>query len=262
MTYRQDKRYKKTYYTVVVVILLVILFFMFRAGKLTGLANMFARAVTPIWKTELAFTDVFLKEVFTSKKDLIGQNEMLKNKLQESQIELMQASLLEKENEALKEIFLRSTGENNVVATILSKPNHSPYGTLVIDIGSKDGVKAEDLVFALGNVVIGEIESVDTYSSKVILYSSPGYISQVTLGTTGRYFNAKGRGAGDFEIAFPRELPVEVGEIFLYPSINNYIVGIVENVLFDPRDSYKKVLFRSAANIQELKWVTVRKSLE
>lgn len=258
MTYRQDKRYKKTYYTVIGIGVAIILFFMFRTDKLGGPSSLLHRITTPIWKTEIAFTDVFLKEVFSSKKDLVRQNQMLKSKLEESRIELLQSSLLEKENEDLKEIFLRSTGDNNIVATILAKPNHTPYGTLIIDVGSKDGVKVEDLVFALGNVVVGEVESVDVNSSKVILYSAPGYISQVTLENTGRYFNAKGRGAGDFEIQFPRELDVEVGEIFLYPSINNYVVGVVENVVFDPRDSYKKVLFRSAVNIQELKWVTIK----
>lgn len=258
MTYRHDRKYKRVNYTLLFVAILVFLFFMFRGGKLDFVSSFLGRAVTPIWKTEIAFTDVFLKEVFTSKKDLIRQNEVLKNRLEESKIELLQSSLLEKENEALKEIFLRSTGENNLIATILAKPNHSLYGTLIIDVGSDDGVKPENLVFALGNVVIGEIESVDKNSSKVILYSSPGYISQVTLENTGRYFNAKGRGAGDFEIQFPRELPIEVGQVFLYPSINNYIVGVVESVLFDPRDSYKKVLFRSATNIQELKWVEVK----
>lgn len=260
MNYRPDKRVKKTKVTVFTIIFLVIIFLMLRAGKLNFLSDFLTRAVTPIWKTEIAFTDVFLKEVFTSKKDLIRQNEILKNSLAENEIRFLQTSLLEKENEALKEIFLRSTGDNNIIGTILSKPNHSPYGTLIIDVGEEDGVKIDDLVFALGNVVIGEIESVDKNSSKVVLYSSPGYISQVTLENTGRYFNAKGRGAGDFEIQFPRELEVEVGQIFLYPSINNYVVGVVESVLFDPRDSYKRVLFRSAANVQELKWVQVRLS--
>jgi len=261
MNYRLDKKYKRRNYTLVLVVILVVIFFLFRAGKFNFVSDFLSRAVTPIWKTEIAFTDVFLKEVFTSKKDLIRQNEILKNRLNESEVQLLQASLLEKENESLKEIFLRSVGENNLIATILSKPNKSAYGTLIIDVGEADGAKVDDLVFAFGNVVIGEIESVDKNSSKVVLYSSPGYISQVTLENTGRYFNAKGRGAGDFEINFPRELDVEIGQIFLYPSVNNYVVGIVESVMFDPRDSYKKVLFRSAANIQELKWVQVKISL-
>lgn len=261
MNYRLDKKYKRRNYTLVLVVLLIVIFFLFRAGKFNFVSDFLSRAVTPIWKTEIAFTDVFLKEVFTSKKDLIRQNEILKNRLNESEVKLLQASLLEKENESLKEIFLRSVGENNLIATILSKPNKSAYGTLIIDVGEADGAKVDDLVFAFGNVVIGEIESVDKNSSKVVLYSSPGYISQVTLENTGRYFNAKGRGAGDFEINFPRELDVEIGQIFLYPSVNNYVVGVVESVMFDPRDSYKKVLFRSAANIQELKWVQVKISL-
>ncbi|MEZ4114283.1 MAG: hypothetical protein R3B65_02470 [Candidatus Paceibacterota bacterium] len=90
------------------------------------------------------------------------------------------------------------------------------------------------------------------------MYSSPGYISQVTLEKTLEdILMQKGAVQEILRFSF-RELDVEVGQIFLYPSINNYLVGVVENVLFDPRDSYKKVLFRSAANIQELKWVQVR----
>lgn len=258
MNYRLDRKYKKRNTAIILIAVLVFLFFMFKEGKLIFLSNFFERSVTPIWKTEIAFRDVFLKEVFTSKKDLIRQNEILKSRLEEARIELAQFSLLEKENESLKEIFLRSVGDNNIIGTILTKPTRSPYGTIIIDIGEEEGVKPEDLVFAMGNVVIGEIESVDKNSSKVVLYSAPGYISQVTLENTGRYFNAKGRGAGDFEIQFPRELKIEEGQLFLYPSINNYVVGVVEKVVFDPRDSYKTVLFRSAVNIQELKWVQVR----
>ncbi len=261
MSYRLDKKYKKRNNLILAGLFLVFLFFIWQAGKLGFLSNFFTRIATPIWKAEIAFTDVFLKEVFTSKKDLIKQNEILKARISENEVGIKKFELLEKENNELKEIFLRSVGDRNIIATILSKPNQSPYGTLIIDVGSDDGVSPDDLVFAHGNVAIGEIESVDKKNSRVILFSAPGYISQVTLEDTGRYFNARGRGAGDFEINFPRDLDVEDGQIFLYPSIHNYVVGVVERVIFDPRDSYKKVLFRSAANVQELKWVQVRLSL-
>lgn len=258
MNYRLDKRYKKRNRIILGVIIAIFIFFMFQNGKLDWLSNILNRAVNPIWKTEVAFTDVFLKEVFHSKKDLMRQNEMLKNKLAESEVLLQKFELLSEENESLKEIFLRTTTEDLILGTILSKPTKTPYGTLIIDIGEEEGVKPEDLVFALGNVVVGEIESVEKNSSKVILYSAPGYISQVTLENTGRYFNAKGRGGDAFDVSFPRDLPIEEGQLFLYPSINNYVVGVVEKILFDPRDSFKEVLFRSPVNMQELKWVEVR----
>lgn len=261
MNYRLDKKHKKRNSVILVILVLVLVFFMAQGGKFEFLSKFLIRTATPVWKSEISFTNTFLKEVFTSKKDLLKQNTMLKARLEEDQIAMSKLNLLEEENESLKKIFLRSVGDENILATILVKPNQSLYGSLLIDIGEEDGVKPEDLVFAMGDVVIGEIESVDKNSSKVVLYSSPGYISQVTLENTGRYFNAKGRGGGDFEISFPRDLDVEVGELLIYPSINNYVVGVVEKVIFDPRDSFKKVLFRSAVNIQELKWVQVKISL-
>lgn len=258
MNYRLDKKYKKRNSIILSFVFLIFVFFLIKENKLNFISDFLNRISVPIWKTEMAFTETFIRETFTSKKDVMRQNEILKSRLEEANVKLSQFSILEKENESLKEIFLRSVGDNNIIGTIVSKPNKSPYGTLVIDIGEEDGVKPEDLVFAMGNVAIGEIDTVNKNSSTVVLYSAPGYISQVTLENTGRYFNAKGRGAGDFEIQFPRELPVEVGQVFFYPSINNYVVGVVESVVFDPRDSYKTVLFRSAVNIQELKWVQVR----
>lgn len=258
MNYRLDKRYKKRNKMILAFLVLVIVFFMWKGGKFNRFSDYLVRVMTPIWKTEIAFTDVFLQEVFTSKKQLIQQNQILKNKLKEVEIELQKTSLLQEENESLKDIFLRSTSDSLVLGTILSKPTKTPYGTLIIDVGEGEGVSVEDLVFAEGDVVIGEIESVLENSSRVILYSSPGYISQVTIENTGRYFNAKGRGSGSFSTSFPRDLEIEVGQIFIYPSINNYVVGIVEKVIFDPRDSFKEVLFRSPVNIQELKWVQVR----
>ena len=258
MNYLRNNKNKKRNNTLWTVLGVVFVIMLFSEGKFGFLSRALSRTVAPIWKSEIAFTDVFLKEVFSSKKDLLKQNTILKARLEEDELRMQKLDLIEKENESLKEIFLRSVGDNNLLATILVKPGKSPFGTVVIDVGENDGVKPEDLVFAMGDVVLGEIESVDKNTSKVILYSSPGYISQVTLENTGRYFNAKGRGGGDFEISFPRDLEVEEGQIFLYPSINSYMVGVVEKVIFDPRDSFKKVLFRSAVNIQELKWVTVK----
>lgn len=258
MNYRLDKRYKKRNKTILIVLLLFVFIFLWRSGKLAFLSPTFTSAFVPIWKTEVAFTENFLKQTFSSKKDLIKQNEILKSALEEARVDLLKSETLESENRALKEIFLRTIGDRNIIATILSKPNRSPFGTIIIDVGSEDGVQPEDLVFAMGDVVIGEVESVNKNTSRVVLFSSPGYISQVTLENTGRYFNARGRGAGDFEIDFPRDLDIEEGQLLFYPSIHSFVVGIVERVIFDPRDSFKKVLFRSAVNIQELKWVQVR----
>ncbi len=258
MSYRLDKKNKKRNGIILGIIILIFVFFMFKEGKFGFASRLLTQTAAPVWKSEIAFTDIFLKQVFTSKKDLLKQNIMLKARVEEDEIAMSKLKLIEDENESLKKIFLRSVGDDNLLATILVKPNQSLYGALIIDAGEADGVKPEDLVFANGDVVIGEVESVEKNTSKVVLYSSPGYISQVTLQNTGRYFNAKGRGGGDFEISFPRDLEVEVGEILVYPSINNYIVGVVEKVIFDPRDSFKKVLFRSAVNLQELKWVQVK----
>ena len=46
-----------------------------------------------------------------------------------------------------------------ILSAILSKPNQSPYDTLIIDVGTQEGLKTGDTVFALGNVPIGRIDT-------------------------------------------------------------------------------------------------------
>jgi cell shape-determining protein MreC len=145
-----------------------------------------------------------------------------------------------------------------VLSLILAKPNQTPYDTLIIDRGTNDGISVDDLVFAHGDVLIGFIESVDKSSAKVLMYSTPGNISQVVYGNSGKYFNARGAGNGTLEVEVSREIEVAVGDQFFYPGLDNTLVGVVEKVHFDPRDSFKKVIIKSPVNIQEERWVEVR----
>ena len=41
------------------------------------------------------------------------------------------------------------------------------------------------------------------------------------------------------------------------PGINTYVVGVVETIISDPRDSFQKALLIAPVNIWELKFVEV-----
>ena len=258
MNHHLAKTYRRRQASVIVVIAILALFFLLQKGLLKRLNPFFSHIVTPIWQAE-NFTREFLALNLDSKRDLYRQNILLKKELESRSSEIAASSILKAENESLKVIMGRIPEDRNVVlSAILAKPNTTPYDTLIIDRGSKDGIKVDDLVFVGGDVLIGEIESVEENISRVIMFSTPGNISQVLYGNTGKYFNARGNGNGAFEVDVSREIEVVEGDMFFYPGLDHTLVGIAKRIDFDSRDSFKTVIMKSPINIQEERWVQVR----
>lgn len=258
MNHHLAKTYRRRRATALVVVLLLVFVFLLQKGLLRRFNPFFSHIVTPIWQAE-NFTRDFLLISVESKRDLYKQNTILKEEIKSQEATISTYDTLKSENDSLKALMGRIPADRQVVlSAILAKPNTTPYDTLIIDRGSKDGIKVDDLVFAGGDVLIGEIESVEENISRVIMFSTPGNISQVLYGNTGKYFNARGQGNGAFEVDVSREILVSEGDMFFYPGLDNTMVGVVKKVDFDSRDSFKTVIMKSPINIQEERWVEVK----
>lgn len=252
------KTYRKRRTNAIIIVLFILFFFALQKGLLQKISPTFMRVAVPIWTTE-NFTKDFFKVTFESKPDLYKQNVVLKAQIAKYDDELANVESIKAENEHLKTLLGRIPAERRVVlSAILAKPNQTPYDILIIDRGSDDDIQPDDLVFAGGDILIGSIESVDKNSAKVLMYSTPGNISQVIYGNTGKYFNARGTGNGTMEVEVSRDIDVVVGDNFFYPGLDNTLVGVAQKIHFDPRDSFKKVIIKSPINIQEERWVEVR----
>lgn len=260
MNHHLAKTYRRRRFVILLIVIFFALVFLLQKGLLRGLNPFFTKLVTPIWQTE-NFTADYLGRAFSSKKELYKQNILLKDALEKKDLELSEVESLKRENENLKSVLGRiDLGGKYILASILAKPNTTPYDTLIIDRGAKDGINIDDLVFAKGNVVVGEIESTTDHTARVLMYSTPGNISQVIYDSTGRYFNAHGLGNGTMQVDVTRDIDVSEGDSFFYPGFDNAPVGVVKKVEFDARDSFKTVLIKSPVNIQEERWVEVRVS--
>src|SRR3989344_6046497 len=150
------------------------------------------------------------------------------------------------ENISLKEILGRKSETRNIVlAAILSKPNQSPYDTLTIDAGTGQGLEKGDMVFAYSDVPIGRIAESYPDSSKVILFSSAGEKTQVVIGDQDVFTQIVGRGGGNFEIIALLDSTIAKGDRAILPGMIPYVVGVVEDIISDPRDSFRKALLTS-----------------
>jgi cell shape-determining protein MreC len=264
MSYLLDKKTKRNK-LIKVVVFLAILFTLiyFRAGVVRGLSTVSHVVFRPFLSLgngiggKLEGTNAF----FESKKTLMLENEELRAQLSDMEGRLSNYNSILADNASIKEILNRKN-ENikMILASILTKPNQNMYDSLIVDAGSKHNVVVGSLVFVDGNVPIGRVDSVYPNSSKIVLFSSPGVETEVSVSTEATkdvFMQLVGRGGGNFEMSLLRDFNLPKGTEVTLPGITPYVVGTVETIISDPRDAFQKALLVSPINIQELKFVEI-----
>ncbi len=263
MSYLLDKKNQRkrfTNYALFAFLLIVIFYFR------TPVFNFLSSAAHVVFRPVLVLKNSFggalssIGTAFSFKSSLVKENEDLRQKLAENNALILNYDSVLDENNKIKETLGRKNDKTNMLlGVILSKPNQSPYDTLIIDVGANNGVVVGDLVFALGNVPIGQIFEVYASSAKVVLFSNSGEKTEVVVGIKDAFIEMVGRGGGNFEMILPRDFVLEVGSNVTLPGITPYVVAKVETIISDPRDSFAKAILSSPINIEELKFVEVRK---
>jgi len=280
MKYLHDKKNKSSYlgarpynrkhfFNVSLVVFLFLIFFYFLTSVFSGLSYITHTMFRPFLSMGGSIGHKFksTSAYFISKGSLQAENERLKSELDLNNGLMSNYDLILAENLALKEILGRKDERQNLVlGAILSKPNQSPYDTVLVDVGTDHGVYVGAKVFANANIPIGRVIEVYPNSSKVILFSSSGEKTSVSViakrSTTleaGASVEITGRGGGNFEMLMPRDFILEKGDTVVLPGITPYVVAIVEAIVSDPRDAFQKVLLVTPLNIQDLRFVEVER---
>lgn len=216
----------------------------------------------PIWVSKKVAVNELsnLNYLSKSRKSLDLENKSLVEENSKLKISMIDYQILKNENDKLKALIGRISSNNNfILGSILTKPNYSPYDTLVIDIGEDEGLKEGLLVYVNGNIPIGVISQVYANTSLVELYSNPSRITHGLIEESNITVELVGRGGGNFEMSLPFEITANKGTSILLPSINLEILAVVEEDISDPTDPVRKIILRSPINIQNEKWVQVKK---
>ena len=263
MNYLLDKKIKKRrIYKIFLGVIALFLVFYFHTGIFNGLSSVASFVFRPVivLGRNVGGEISNIGSIFHNRKSLTLENEDLKSQILQSEADRANYASVLDENNKMKEILGRKSQTINIIlSAILSKPNQSPYDTLVIDVGTEQGILAGQKVFALGNLPIGYISEVYANSSKVILFSNPGEKTEVLISGKDVFMELVGRGGGNFEMVLPRDFVLPVGAEVVLPGIDSYVLGTVQTIISDPRDSFQKALLASPVNIQELKFVEVEK---
>ncbi len=200
------------------------------------------------------FTEV--KIFFESKKALKEENEKLYSLFGAARANMLLYEEIKKENKELKALLGRKENTEAVLGIVLSNPNQSPYDTLFIDVGEKQGVYYGMPVVS-GNILLGVVDMTSENVSKVKLFSSPGAELRVLIGKEKIPTIAYGRGGGEFEVKLPHDVKINKGDAVLYSSLHNYLVGAVEYIESKPSSAIQEIFFRAPINIFTLERVFI-----
>ncbi len=175
-----------------------------------------ATVALPFWRARLWVGDRFaaLFGFFSSRQKLLTELQFLKEEVAAREQAVRERAALLDENTALKEERRRSPNTQAVlIAAVLATPPRSPYDSVILDAGARDGVSLGDEVSG-GGVLVGRISEVLAQTSVVSLFSSPG--SRVSLilvhNDIALSVEAEGQGAGALLARLPREVSLAEGD--------------------------------------------------
>ena len=218
----------------------------------------------PLWRGGAAVRSVSVSDMASSRASLIEENALLRDRLRELSPRLVFLEELRRENESLKELLGRSSPKDVVAAGVLARPPVSPYDSLVIDAGERDGVREGARVYAFGDAALGKIASVRAGTALVSLYSSPGNSFEALLETSDGEFASvfvRGEGGGNFSIVLPRDFPVSVGAAVRLPGFSAAYLGRVSDIDSPPNEPTKTARFSFSFNMRDLVRVVVDKDI-
>jgi cell shape-determining protein MreC len=257
---RNTKKRKMRTWAISAGVAVIFLSFIFIPALFGSFSKVSLGIARPFWKFGSAVSDSTknFTSYFRSKKSLEKENNSLKAQIVDKDTALLIENVLVDENAKLKELLGRKENNPFILAAILARPSQTAYDTLILDVGSADGIRVGQKIYAGNTVLLGEIASVDTHTSKAVMYSSPGQHFQGLLKGVDLSLELDGKGGGNFEIKMPRDVDAPPGTELIVPALNAEVVALVRTSISDPRDPFKLVLAQSPINILQIRFVEVR----
>ncbi|HEY9051847.1 MAG TPA: rod shape-determining protein MreC [Gammaproteobacteria bacterium] len=175
----------------------------------------------------------WIGESFSSHQQLLEDNRQLREQQLRAQVSLQKLTILEKENERLRNMLSAppKIGEPVLVAELLSVDLDPYKQQVVLNKGSKHEVYiGQPIIDAWG--VMGQVIHTGDYSATAMLISDPSHAIPVQVNRNGLRSTAFGTGhAGKLELRYiPHNAEIEIGDLIVTSGLGsrfppNYPVG-------------------------------------
>jgi cell shape-determining protein MreC len=148
--------------------------------------------------------------------------------------------------------------EEAIPAAVLTRPPTSPYDTLLVAAGAREGAMLHMEAFGAGGVPVGFVSAVSSHVSRVTLFSAPGIETDAWLGDAATGIRLSGKGGGPFIASIARTIPAAVGDIVSISGPGRIAVGSVAQIDADPLSPTVRLDILPLINPFSIAWVSLR----
>ncbi len=202
---------------------------------------------------------------FSSVSRLNNQNAILVDRVRELEQENVALQQYKLQNEMLKkELGFRDTAKFNLIpGTVIAKDPSAFSETIIINIGSKDGVQTGSGVLSQG-VLIGRISEVETFTSKVLLVTDSHSAIDVQVGNTGDQGIVHGTSSGMALDMVSQNTQLNKGDLLVTAGLTQQLpkgilLGSVGDLISQKNDLWQKATVISGVDLDNLDYVSVIK---
>ncbi len=220
---------------------------MFRA-LLRGTATLAATPVRMVSHTELGAW-------VSSRSELAGELARLKEENAVLTAERFRRDVLENENDELRELTHLAADEPGRAVRVVSSFRSSPFGTLILGSGTREGIAAGDLALAPGGFVIGTVTDVSPGSATLQTLFSRGERLDVVFGDEAAELEGLGGSVARAEVS--RDTGITEGAVALAPAFGGRPVGVVGSLERNDADAFARLLVRTPANLDVIPFLYI-----
>jgi cell shape-determining protein MreC len=147
---------------------------------------------------------------------------------------------------------------SSILAGVIARPPMSPYDTLVLSVGNKEGVTLGMEAFGETGVPVGVVSSVLDDFSQLTLFSTPGIVTNGWVGHTSIPVSLVGAGAGAIQSFVARAANIAVGDTVYVPGPGMLPIGSIVRIDSDPLSPGVTLRIRPAVNPFSISWIVLR----
>lgn len=172
----------------------------------------------------------FTASLFGSKADIVRERDALKERNKELESQKEESELLSLYGVDVQKALIGNK-DTRIIASVLSRPNFTPYDSFLLDKGKENGVQEGALLFGTENRVIGYIARAYNTLSHAVLFSTAGVESVVYIPESHVLVRAVGAGGGVMRLSIPQGIDVREGLLVSYPTLSPSPIGKITRVV-------------------------------
>ncbi len=246
------ERRKRTYLIWIVGAFVVLIFGKDIIGGITASLTSPFYTVRHYLDTSGATVPAFIRD----REELLEQIRQLEQQVSSHQGVDATLGYIMEENNELRSLLQASTSPR-IVAGVIARPPFTPYDTVIIDRGTRDGIVEHAPVYFGGGTAIGYVRKVFSEDALVTLFSSPEVESTVYVFGPNLFTTAYGEGGGVVRISIPQGIAIAEGDVVVLPSLDTGVLGVIDEVQSVSTEPEQRAYVTLSAPIQSIRLVSV-----